>query len=222
MQLKLQLFIILMHILHLIKQQINLKKLEKKRRKRKTKMKIQFTHLKVKKKQEDIDIGNDKNNDDDNNSQDDPEDDAQTKEDNEGNEENDKKKGKKGKKKKDKKKKKKKKGKIKIEDVNEKDEISSKISQIFELNDNEKNELDYEKALKIDNRNFYQYYCFMLQLNNILINTFFRGKDYNLFSVKFSLLLMAFPINLTFNAFFFTNKQIQYIYINKNNNISID
>jgi len=127
------------------------------------------------------------------------------------------KKGKKGKKKKGKQKKKK--DKVKIEDVNEKDEISRKISQIY---DDEKNELDYEKELKNDNRSFCQNYCFILHLNNILINTFCRGKDYNLFLVKFALLLMTFPLNLTFNAFFFTNRQIQYIYINKNNNISID
>ena len=62
----------------------------------------------------------------------------------------------------------------------------------------------------------------MLKLSNILINTFCRGEDYNLFSVKFALLLMSFPINLTFNAFFFTSKQIQSVYINKIDNISID
>ena len=62
----------------------------------------------------------------------------------------------------------------------------------------------------------------MVRISNILLNTFCRGNDYNLFSVKFALLLMTFPINLTFNAFFFTSKQIQSVYLNKIDNISID
>ena len=186
---------------------------------------------------DDGDEDDDENDDDE--SQNDPDEDTQDKEENE---ENGKKKGKKGKKKKGKKKKKedeekgkKKKGKkkkkkkkkkdkekLKIEDVNEKDEVSSTVSQIYELNDDEKNELVYEKAVKNDLRNFCQYYCFMVQISNILLNTFCRRNDYNLFSVKFALLLMTFPINLTFNAFFFTSKQIQSVYLNKIDNISID
>ena len=103
-----------------------------------------------------------------------------------------------------------------------KDEVNSKISQIFELDNDEKNELSYEKALKNDNRNFCQYYCFMLQLSHIIINVFCRCNDYNIFSIKLGLLLITFPINLTFNAFFFTSKQIQAVTINKLDDISID
>ena len=103
-----------------------------------------------------------------------------------------------------------------------KDEVNSKISQIFELDNDEKNELSYEKALKNDDRNFCQYYCFMLQLSHIIINVFCRCNDYNIFSIKLGLLLITFPINLTFNAFFFTSKQIQAVTINKLDDISID
>ena len=103
-----------------------------------------------------------------------------------------------------------------------KDEVNSKISQIFELDNDEKNELPYEKALKNDDRNFCQYYCFMLQLSHIIINVFCRCNDYNIFSIKLGLLLITFPINLTFNAFFFTSKQIQAVTINKLDDISID
>ena len=103
-----------------------------------------------------------------------------------------------------------------------KDEVNSKISQIFELDNDEKNELPYEKALTKDDRNFCQYYCFMLQLSHIIINVFCRCNDYNIFSIKLGLLLITFPINLTFNAFFFTSKQIQAVTINKLDDISID
>ena len=62
----------------------------------------------------------------------------------------------------------------------------------------------------------------MIQISNIIINTFCRCNDFNLFSIKLGLLLFLFPINLTFNAFFFTSKEIQSIYINKISDISID
>ena len=109
-----------------------------------------------------------------------------------------------------------------INNKDNKDEVNSKISQIFELDNDEKNELSYEKALKNDDRNFCQYYCFMLQLSHIIINVFCRCNDYNIFSIKLGLLLITFPINLTFNAFFFTSKQIQAVTINKLDDISID
>ena len=202
-----------------------IKKKKKKKKKKKDSANPPKGKKKGKKKKEDsVD-------DDDDEDDDDSVDDTEDKE-----EENDKKKGKKKgkkKKKKVKKGKKKKKDGLILEDVDEKDlakkdkkdnkdEIDSKISQIYDLNDDEKNELPYEKAVKHDERNFCQYYCFMLQISNILLSTFCRNKDYNLFSVKFALLLMTFPINLTFNAFFFTSKQIQSVYINKLDNISID
>ena len=103
-----------------------------------------------------------------------------------------------------------------------KDEEKNKVSQIFELDNDEKNELPYEKALKDDDRNFCQYYCFMLQISHIIINVFCRCNDYNIFSNKLGILLITFPINLTFNAFFFTSKQIQAVSINKLDGISID
>ena len=62
----------------------------------------------------------------------------------------------------------------------------------------------------------------MIQISNIIINTFCRCGDFNLFSIKLGLLLFLFPINLTFNALFFTSKEIQSVYINKISDITID
>ena len=69
--------------------------------------------------------------------------------------------------------------------------------------DEELNELPYEKAIEKDKRNFCQYYIFILRAGHVVLNVFFRRDDYNLFSVKLGLLFMLFPINLTFNIFFF-------------------
>ena len=107
--------------------------------------------------------------------------------------------------------------KIKIEKI-----MKKKNNQIFEYDNDDLNELSFSEAKLLDKRSFCVYYCFMIQKNHIIINTFCRKSDYNLFSIKLSLLLFLFPINLAFNAFFFTSEQIQSVYINKLSDISID
>ena len=97
-----------------------------------------------------------------------------------------------------------------------------KSSQIFDFDNDDLNELNFDEAKVFDRRNFCKYYCFMIQISNIIVNTFCRCGDFNLFHVKLGLLLILFPINLTFNAFFFTSKEIQSVYINKISDISID
>ena len=101
-------------------------------------------------------------------------------------------------------------------------EENSKITQIFKLNDEDKNELSYVRAIKHDHRNFCQYYWSILQIGHIIINIFLRcDDDYNLFSVKLGLLFMLFPINLTFNIFFFTSKNIKSTYVNNLNELAL-
>lgn len=107
--------------------------------------------------------------------------------------------------------------KIKIEKI-----MKKKNNQIFEYDNDDLNELSFSEAKLFDKRTFCVYYCFMIQKNHIIINTFCRKSDYNLFSIKLSLLLFLFPINLAFNAFFFTSEQIQSVYVNKLSDISID
>ena len=96
-----------------------------------------------------------------------------------------------------------------------KEDASSEISQIYVYNNDDKNEFSYEKALKYVKRNIFQYYWSLLKESHIILSVFCNYEDYNLFSIKLGLLLMTFPINLTFNIFFFTNKNIKNTYINK-------
>ena len=110
------------------------------------------------------------------------------------------------------------------EDNEKKKKIISRrrSSQIFYFDNDDLNELSFDEARIFDKRNFCKYYCFMIQISNIILNTFCRCNDFNLFSIKVGLLLFLFPLNLTFNAFFFTSKEIQYFYVNKITDISID
>ena len=102
---------------------------------------------------------------------------------------------------------------------NNMDKISEN-SQLYDYASDELNELPFEKAIKYDKRNICIYYGNILLTSHIILSVFFRYNDYNLFIVKLGLLLMTFPINLTFNIFFFTNKNIKLSYINSMDDIS--
>ena len=94
-------------------------------------------------------------------------------------------------------------------------------SQIYEYEGDELNELPFDKAIKYDKRNFCQFYGNILLSSHIILNVFFRYNDYNLFIVKLGLLLMTFPMNLTFELFFFTSENIELIYVRSMNDLSM-
>ena len=108
------------------------------------------------------------------------------------------------------------------EQVKRRSIIKMRSSQIFDFDNDDLNELTFDEAKIFDKRSFCKYYGFMIQISNIIINTFCRCGDYNLFAVKLGLLLLLFPINLTFNSFFFTSNEIKSVYINKITDVSID
>ena len=81
------------------------------------------------------------------------------------------------------------------------------------LNELDLNNLKYEKALKIDKRSFMECYWSILKYNHSIIFTFFPIEDYNLRTIKFSLLLFSFSLYFTINCLFFTDKSMHKIYI---------
>ena len=58
--------------------------------------------------------------------------------------------------------------------------------------DNELNSMDYEEALKYDQRNFVQYYFSLIKNQHLLIFTFFQCSDYNSQMIKFELIIFIF------------------------------
>ena len=99
-------------------------------------------------------------------------------------------------------------------------DTKSQKTQIYDYENDELNELPLKRALKYDKRSFCKYYWNILMFSHIILNVFFRHNDYNLFAVKLGLLFMTFPINLTFNIFFYTSKQIKVNYANALDDIS--
>ena len=80
------------------------------------------------------------------------------------------------------------------------------------LNDQELNMLEYEKAIKVDKRNYFQYYWSLLKKKQILLFTFLPAKDYNLITLKICLFLTSFCLYLTINGFFFNDDTMHKIF----------
>jgi len=91
-------------------------------------------------------------------------------------------------------------------------EIFSKVINIMKCNDDELNDLEYEKALKIDKRNYCQFYISLLKTKHDILFTFFINNDYNSKMVKIDLLLFNFVLEFTINAFFFSDDTMHQIY----------
>ena len=64
------------------------------------------------------------------------------------------------------------------------DKKKNETKKILELKDFELNSLEYEEALKLDKRNYFQYYFSLIKNNHPLIVSFIPFKDYNSFIIK--------------------------------------
>ena len=82
------------------------------------------------------------------------------------------------------------------------------------LNEQELNSLEYELAILIDKRTYFQYYWSLLKKKQLLLFTFLPSNDYNLFTLKFSLFLLSFSLYFTINAFFFSDDTMHKIHEN--------
>ena len=81
--------------------------------------------------------------------------------------------------------------------------------------DVELNSMDYEDALKYDQRNFSQYYFSLIKSQNPLIFTFYECKDYNSQMIKINLFFFSFSINYIISAMFYTDDTMHKIYIDE-------
>ena len=84
------------------------------------------------------------------------------------------------------------------------DNIDDEDKSIYiNMNDQELNTLEYEKALIYDKRSYLQYYWSLLKKKQLILFTFYPQNDYNLIILKISLFLLGFSLYFTINAFFF-------------------
>ena len=82
-------------------------------------------------------------------------------------------------------------------------------------NDFELNELEYDDALKKDNRTFLKLYISFLKTYHLLIFSFFTINDYNSYSIKIFIFFFTFSMNLVTSAMFYSDETMHKIYIDK-------
>ena len=82
------------------------------------------------------------------------------------------------------------------------------------LNDQELNTLEYNVAIELDRRTYFQYYFSLLKKKHLILFTFIPINDYNLMTIKISLFLITFSLFLSINGFFFTDDEMKKNYEN--------
>ena len=87
---------------------------------------------------------------------------------------------------------------------------STKKDIIF--TDYELNNMDYEKALKKDQRSFNEIYWSFLKRKQLFIFTFYTYTDYNLRIIKITLFLLFISFYFAFTALFFNDSLMRNIY----------
>ncbi len=93
--------------------------------------------------------------------------------------------------------------------------IEDKYNFLFKnLNDQELNSLEYQKAVIIDKRTYIQYYLSLIKKKHLIIFTFYPTLDYNLMTIKICLFLVSFSLYMAINAFFFSDKTMHNLYYN--------
>ena len=94
-------------------------------------------------------------------------------------------------------------------------DLKNKIEQnekLITLNDEEMNTLEYEKAIELDKRSYFQYYCSLIKKKQLILFTFIPTNDYNIMPLKISLFIVSFSLYFTIDAFFFSDETMHKIY----------
>ena len=90
--------------------------------------------------------------------------------------------------------------------------ISKKLERKFD--EYELDELEYEKAIFYDKRNFFKIYWNKLCREHIIIFTFFVCNDYNIINIKYARFVFLLATDMAINVFFFSDDSMYKIYLN--------
>ena len=99
---------------------------------------------------------------------------------------------------------------LKLDEINEINEVDTPS---INLSDYELNELEYEEALKLDDRTFIQIYYAVLKRENIILFTFFQCRDYNLLYIKIARFIFLLATDMAMNVFFFSDDSMHKLFL---------
>jgi len=106
---------------------------------------------------------------------------------------------------------------IKTTNAGNNDIISKNVIKYAKYNESELNILSYKKALKHDQRNYFQYYISLIRTKHILIFSFCNFKDYNSSIIKIYIFFFTFQIGYSINAMFYSEATMHKIYQDEGN-----
>ena len=89
-----------------------------------------------------------------------------------------------------------------------------KIS-VLKLKDFEMNSLEYEEAMELDKRGYFEYYFSLLKNNHPLSFSCITFNDYNSFIIKNFVYFYSFSLDFTINALSFNDNTMHKIYVDK-------
>ena len=95
------------------------------------------------------------------------------------------------------------------------DEDNKKVKKILKKKSFELNSLDYKEGIKLDKRNYCQYYGSLLKYNHPIFFSFGSYNDYNSKIIKVFLFFFSFCLDFTINALFFTDEAMHKIHQDK-------
>ena len=104
---------------------------------------------------------------------------------------------------------------VKIKDdrnLNEKSGLKADKKKEVDLTDFEYNNLEYLKAIELDNRNFFRVYWSLLKREHTIIFTFAAWNDFNIFSIKLSKFFFLICTDMALNVFFFSDDSMHNLY----------
>ena len=90
---------------------------------------------------------------------------------------------------------------------------TKKVTPKKEYSDYELNELEFEKAKKLDKRSLFKIYWQTLQREHLIFFTFFNCDDYNLLSVKVSRCVFLMVGDMALNVFFFSDDSMHKLFL---------
>ena len=92
---------------------------------------------------------------------------------------------------------------------------NTNTNELMAQKDFELNSLEYEEAIKLDHRNYFEYYFSLIKNNHPLMFSFSPYNDYNSKIIKIFLFFFSFSLDFTINALFFNDDTMHKIYEDK-------
>ena len=92
------------------------------------------------------------------------------------------------------------------------EELYEMFLKINKYIDSELNKLPYDQAIKLDKRNYCDYYASLLRTKHLLVFSFMPVFDYNSRILKIFLFFFNFTVNFVVNALFFNDDTMHKIY----------